>query len=401
MGKFDGYVFVDSIRGSEYKAIVEYAPFQGLPKSRSRKTDKNMGTIESQQHFLDFLESLKNEVNENDLPKLEYSYKIKDEQKITSTPLLDYIHAKQQEKRDAKKKKAEEKRKYREEEKQKKKEKIAMKVPEPIKESKEETVYDDGVVVRTVPSRTSRNDKKKDKELKSETEKDKEKKATRKEKEEARRKADREKQKLKKEEKQREKQEKKEVLVQSTQSETVSEQPTSSKGETKRYSALRKARKEEKQEIVENPEKIEDDKDKKVSENFGNSSQNDEDKSKKEAREKEKQKKEDDRRARQIRNKDRPALQIYQPKRRTEDEKVQENPPKSSDEFSEANRKKIDKTEEKQGRRRPRKHIREEARKKKESKEPTSVEAISENLEKVKLDDDHTFEVVKNQEIDE
>lgn len=89
--------------GSEYPAIVEYASFQGLPKSRSRKRDKNVGTIESEQHYLDFLEQLKKE-EETDLknePKLEFSYKLKDDKKITLTPLIEFLAAKNREKRDA------------------------------------------------------------------------------------------------------------------------------------------------------------------------------------------------------------------------------------------------------------------------------------------------------------
>lgn len=92
------------MRGSEYPAIVEYAAFQGLPKSRARKKDKNVGTIESEQHFLNFLEqlSLEEADNQKNEPKLEFSYQIKDDKKITSTPLIEFLAAKNQEKRDAK-----------------------------------------------------------------------------------------------------------------------------------------------------------------------------------------------------------------------------------------------------------------------------------------------------------
>lgn len=34
--KFDNYVFVDS-KGTEYPAVVEFAPFQRLPKKKNRK----------------------------------------------------------------------------------------------------------------------------------------------------------------------------------------------------------------------------------------------------------------------------------------------------------------------------------------------------------------------------
>lgn len=97
-------MFIDNVRGTEYPAIVEYAPFQGLPKSRARKKDKHVGTIETEQHFLNFLDMLKSEETETQKtePKLEYSYQIKDDKKITSTPLLEFIAAAKEEKREAK-----------------------------------------------------------------------------------------------------------------------------------------------------------------------------------------------------------------------------------------------------------------------------------------------------------
>lgn len=58
--KFDGYVFVDS-KGAEYPAIVEFAPNQGLVKGRSRKKDPKANTIETEQHYMNFLELLKTE----------------------------------------------------------------------------------------------------------------------------------------------------------------------------------------------------------------------------------------------------------------------------------------------------------------------------------------------------
>lgn len=95
---------MDGVRGSDYPAIVEYAAFQGLPKSRARKKDKNVGTIEECDHFLSFLEQLKKEEDEEPTAKNEvtYSYRLKDDKKITSTPLIEFLAAKNQEKRDAK-----------------------------------------------------------------------------------------------------------------------------------------------------------------------------------------------------------------------------------------------------------------------------------------------------------
>lgn len=50
------------IIGNEYPAIVEYAPFQRIPKQRStRKKDPRVGTIESDPYYQDFIEALKAE----------------------------------------------------------------------------------------------------------------------------------------------------------------------------------------------------------------------------------------------------------------------------------------------------------------------------------------------------
>uniref|UniRef100_A0A8D8JCN6 Regulator of nonsense transcripts 3A n=1 Tax=Culex pipiens TaxID=7175 RepID=A0A8D8JCN6_CULPI len=155
--KFDGYDFVDA-KGVEYPAVVEFAPFQELPRNRSRKKDAKVGTIETDTHFVAFKEAL--EAEEKDTAgksksKLEYSYKIKDEKKITSTPLLEFIAQKKQEKRDEKRKKLEEKKKLRKEERQKKSQAVGKTIPEVIKEEKVGGGGggEDEIVVRTVPSR--------------------------------------------------------------------------------------------------------------------------------------------------------------------------------------------------------------------------------------------------------
>lgn len=160
--KFDGYVFVDN-KGSEYPAVVEFAPFQGLPKGKSRKKDHKANTIETEPHFLQFLESLKDEETEGKSElKMEYSFQLKDgkrifihlifgefkvkleidifyftdttDQKITSTPLLEYLANVRQERRDERKRKIEDKKRQREEEKQRKKNHLAKSMPKTIEE---------------------------------------------------------------------------------------------------------------------------------------------------------------------------------------------------------------------------------------------------------------------------
>ena len=47
-----------SFTGNEYPAVVEFAPFQRLPKKRlGRKKDPKMGTLEQDPAYISFLES--------------------------------------------------------------------------------------------------------------------------------------------------------------------------------------------------------------------------------------------------------------------------------------------------------------------------------------------------------
>ncbi|XP_056141789.1 regulator of nonsense transcripts 3B [Lampris incognitus] len=79
--RFDGYVFIDN-RGQEYPAIVEFAPFQKTAKKRSKKRDAKCGTIDEDPDYKKFLE-----------------YYNGDHEKFTSTPetLLEEIEAKSKE----------------------------------------------------------------------------------------------------------------------------------------------------------------------------------------------------------------------------------------------------------------------------------------------------------------
>ncbi|XP_060106202.1 regulator of nonsense transcripts 3B-like isoform X3 [Heteronotia binoei] len=79
--RFDGYVFVDH-KGLEYPAIVEFAPFQKAAKKKSKKKDAKAGTIEDDPEYKKFLET--------------YSA---DDEKLTSTPetLLEEIEARNKE----------------------------------------------------------------------------------------------------------------------------------------------------------------------------------------------------------------------------------------------------------------------------------------------------------------
>ncbi|CAH2050518.1 unnamed protein product, partial [Iphiclides podalirius] len=119
--KFDGYIFVDE-KGLEYVGIVEYAPFQRIPKKKKKK-DPKCGTIESDPIYQDFIENLSKEPESENQPKLEYSYPINDvnEKKVQSTPLLEYLAARKVDKRgrDERRRRENDKRKMRVERKSK------------------------------------------------------------------------------------------------------------------------------------------------------------------------------------------------------------------------------------------------------------------------------------------
>ncbi|XP_069748739.1 regulator of nonsense transcripts 3B isoform X2 [Narcine bancroftii] len=133
--QFDGYVFIDP-KGQEYPAIVEFAPFQKIPKKKGKKKDAKAGTIEDGMdnvHFSDdpeykkFLESYNNvddEKNSNNPETLleEIEAKTKELAAIKTTPLLDYVKTKQrirEEKREERRRRELEKRRLREEERRK------------------------------------------------------------------------------------------------------------------------------------------------------------------------------------------------------------------------------------------------------------------------------------------
>ncbi|GCB65640.1 regulator of nonsense transcripts 3B [Scyliorhinus torazame] len=133
--QFDGYVFIDS-KGQEYPAIVEFAPFQKIPKKKSKKKDVKVGAVEDGNdhiHFSDdpeykkFLESYNNaddEKNSNNPETLleEIEAKTKELAAKKTTPLLDYVKNKQrirEEKREERRRRELEKRRLREEERRK------------------------------------------------------------------------------------------------------------------------------------------------------------------------------------------------------------------------------------------------------------------------------------------
>ena len=124
--RFDGYVFVDSKSGDEYPAMVEFAPYQRVPKVKAppaadeKRRDPKMATIEDDPEYVKFKEALENPEKPQGNPAEQLLEEIEARERARaaetqSTPLLDFIKEKKaekarlrQEKRDAKKRKEEE-----------------------------------------------------------------------------------------------------------------------------------------------------------------------------------------------------------------------------------------------------------------------------------------------------
>lgn len=142
--RFDGYVFIDS-RGQEYPAIVEFAPFQKVAKKRSKKKDAKSGTIEDDSDYKKFLEFYNGD--EEKFPSNpetlleEIEAKTKELSSKKTTPLLDFLKNKQrirEEKKEERRRRElerkrlrdEERRKWREEDRRKRKEAEKLKKAE-------------------------------------------------------------------------------------------------------------------------------------------------------------------------------------------------------------------------------------------------------------------------------
>lgn len=125
--KFDNYVFLDE-KGHEYTAVVEFASFQKILKLRKKnRADPKCASIESDQIYIDFVNSL-NESNENQEEKPEFSFQpiVEAKNEVNTTPLLDFLKQRKlerqklrEEKRDERRRKDFERKRIREEERKK------------------------------------------------------------------------------------------------------------------------------------------------------------------------------------------------------------------------------------------------------------------------------------------
>ncbi|XP_067935733.1 regulator of nonsense transcripts 3A-like [Watersipora subatra] len=112
--KFDGYVFVDS-RGTEYPAVVEYAPYQKIPLNHRK--DHRENTLDDDQEYKKFLEN--HEKQETDEPvmtlkevleQLDAKQRERLAAQNSETPLLAFINKFKIEKKRTQEKQREERR---------------------------------------------------------------------------------------------------------------------------------------------------------------------------------------------------------------------------------------------------------------------------------------------------
>eukprot|EP00066_Takifugu_rubripes_P006114 XP_003970655.1 PREDICTED: regulator of nonsense transcripts 3B [Takifugu rubripes] len=151
--RFDGYVFIDK-RGQEYPAVVEFAPFQKTAKKRNKKRDAKCGTIIEDPEYKKFLEYYNGDEEKlTSSPEIlleELEAKSKELVAKKSTPLLDFLKNKQrirEEKKEERRRRElerkrlrdEERRKWREEERRKRKESDKMKkVEKPLEKDRDQ-----------------------------------------------------------------------------------------------------------------------------------------------------------------------------------------------------------------------------------------------------------------------
>ncbi|XP_073343429.1 regulator of nonsense transcripts 3B [Pagrus major] len=166
--RFDGYVFIDS-RGQEYPAVVEFAPFQKTAKKRSKKKDAKCGTIVEDPEYKKFLEYYNGDEEKlTSTPETlleELEAKSKELVAKKTTPLLDFLKNKQrirEEKKEERRRRElerkrlrdEERRKWREEERRKRKEAEKMKrLEKPLEKDKDQVKEEPKIKLLKKPDR--------------------------------------------------------------------------------------------------------------------------------------------------------------------------------------------------------------------------------------------------------
>ncbi|KAJ8401781.1 hypothetical protein AAFF_G00377520 [Aldrovandia affinis] len=146
--RFDGYVFIDS-RGQEYPAVVEFAPFQKIAKKKTKKKDAKAGTIDEDSDYKKFLESYNGDDEKlTSTPETlleEIEAKTKELVAKKTTPLLDFLKNKQrirEEKKEERRRREVERKRLRDEERRKWREEDRRKRKEAEKQKKGERNHD-------------------------------------------------------------------------------------------------------------------------------------------------------------------------------------------------------------------------------------------------------------------
>lgn len=149
--------------------------FKDYQKKRTgKKKDLKCGTIESDPYYISFLETRKNQEAESNIsqPKTEYSYQPPDNtpKKITTTPLLEYVKQRKQEKQRLRDEKREERRRRDLERRRTKEDPIISKVlknqdldKEMCKDNKENREEKDKFSPKDIKNRIKKDDKLRDK----------------------------------------------------------------------------------------------------------------------------------------------------------------------------------------------------------------------------------------------
>ncbi|XP_061735721.1 regulator of nonsense transcripts 3A isoform X2 [Nerophis ophidion] len=143
--RFDGYVFIDN-KGQEFPAVVEFAPFQKISKKKLKKKDAKAGSIDEDPEYKRFLENYSCDEKSMANPEtllVEIEAKTKELIAKRTTPLLEYIKNKKmekqrirEEKREERRRREFEKKRQREEEKRKRREEERRKRKETDKQKK-------------------------------------------------------------------------------------------------------------------------------------------------------------------------------------------------------------------------------------------------------------------------
>ncbi|XP_021523548.2 regulator of nonsense transcripts 3A isoform X2 [Aotus nancymaae] len=111
--RFDGYIFLDS-KGLEYPAVVEFAPFQKIAKKKLKKKDAKTGSIEDDPEYKKFLETYcVEEEKTSTSPEIllgEMEAKTRELIARRTTPLLEYIKNRKLEKQRIREERREERR---------------------------------------------------------------------------------------------------------------------------------------------------------------------------------------------------------------------------------------------------------------------------------------------------